>query len=416
MTLRNNAIKSAVASLAAAGIFAAAGDAQADTACSSLSGTPVVFTGSSASKPMLKQVSPLLVKLAAPVRLLYQSVGSCQGLSDITTMTKDPATAIYWDDTSGTETTCTLTDVAGVIPDVAVSDVYPTSCANITVPAGQKDFTGSAQIFNFIVPATSKENVISMEAAFVVFGWGGQTNTIDPWSDPANIFRRAPTSGTYTMLSKLIGLDISKLKGTCPDGAACKAKTGDIVSAVHNADATAPNAAIGIASSDFADANRGGMAAVKILAYQHKGAACGIYPDSSSTALDKYNVRHGYYPFWGPLHFVTAVDGAGVPTNKAVASTLSYFTRQGLTDAAAKKAMIDYEVAAFTVPQCAMSVKRTAEVAPNDTGLVAYTPDEPCGCYYESKATMAAPKACVVCVDDSPCGAGKCRYGFCETK
>jgi ABC-type phosphate transport system substrate-binding protein len=416
MTLRNNAMKGAIASLAAAGIFAAASDAHADVACNTLTGTPVVFTGSSASKPMLKQVSPQLSKLAAPVRLLYQSVGSCQGLSDITTSTKEPATAVYWDDTTGAETTCTLADVAGIVPDVGVSDVFPTSCANITVPAGQKDFTGSAQVFNFIVPPTSKENVISLEAAFVVFGWGGVTNTVAPWSDTANIFRRAPTSGTYTMLSKLIGLDISKLKGTCPDGAACKAKTGDIVSAVHNADATSPNAAIGIASSDFADANRGGAGAVKILAYQHKGAACGVYPDTSSSALDKYNVRHGYYPFWGPLHFVTAVDGTGAPANAAVKSALSYFTRQGLTDVAAKKAMIDYEVAAFTVPQCAMNVKRTSEVAPNDTGLTSYTPDEPCGCYYESKATNATPKSCTACTDDTPCGAGKCRYGFCEAK
>lgn len=438
MRLNQKATKSVAACLAAAGVFAAATSASAaNPPCSAptvggtvggtaLPGTVVVFTGSSASKPMLRRVSKLLGTLmSGPVRLVYQSVGSCQGLSDITTQTMEPTTGTYWDETTPdskdptlpSEYSCTPDNVAGIIPDVAVSDVFPTSCANITVPADQADFTGSAQVFNFIVPPSSSENVISMEAAYVVYGWGAVTNIINPWNDASVIFRRAPTSGTYTMLTKLIGLDISKLKGTCPDGMACKAKTGDIVTAVHNADATKPNAAIGIASSDFADSNRMGTpGAVKILAYQHKGAACGVYPDTDANSYDKFNVRNGYYPFWGPLHYVTKVDGMGNPTNANVTTALSYFTRKGLTDPAALQSMIDFEVAAFTVPQCAMNVKRTSEVAPTDSGLVPQSPDTPCGCYYTSKATKATPSSCTACMNDTPCGSGKCRYGFCEAK
>lgn len=380
-----------------------------------LPGTLVYFTGSTAAKPMIKQVSQLLAALNQPIRMIYQGVGSCQGLSDITTQSKEPKTGTYWDETHGNaELACDPTDVAGIIPDVGISDVFASSCANVTLPGDQKDFPGSAQIFNFVAPPNSKENVISWEAALVVYGFGGQTNTITPWSDPAFIFLRDPSkSGTYSMLSKLLGVGQSKLKGTIPAAGG----SGDVLAAVHNADATNPNAGIGVLSSDWADANRSGASAVKILGYQPKGAACGVYPDSSSSALDKRNVREGKYPFWGPIHYVTKVNGS-TPVKPEVATALSYFTRDGLTDAAAKKSMIDYEVAGFTVPQCAMGYTRNSEVAPTDSGLVSYTAPEPCGCYFEFKATGAAPAACKTCTDDTGCSGGtpKCRYGYCEAR
>ncbi len=407
---------------AALGVLAVASDASAaNPKCDAptvmgsstvLPGTIVYFTGSTASKPMVKQVSQLLAARSSPIRMIYQGVGSCQGLSDFTTGTKEPKTGTYWDETNGNaELACDPPDVAGINPDVAISDVFPASCNGVTVSATQKDFTGSAQTFNFVVPPSSKENSISMEAALVVFGFGGMTTTIAPWSDPAYIFLRDPTkSGTYAMTTKLLGISATKMKGTIPAAGG----SADILAAVHNADATNPNAGIGILSSDWADANRTGANAVKILAYQHKAAACGLYPDSKKGALDKLNVRTGGYPFWGPLHYVTTVDGGGNPASPTVAAALSYFTRNGVTDDATLKSMIDYEVAGFTVPQCAMKVKRTAEVAPADAGLVPYDPPAPCGCYYEFKATGAT--SC------SACGAGcsgatpVCRFGYCEAK
>jgi ABC-type phosphate transport system substrate-binding protein len=377
-----------------------------------LPGTPVYVAGSSAAKPMLKQISQTLATGNPAIRLIYQSLGSCAGLTDVTTGAPDATTGTYWD-ANLQELSCTTPNVNGVVVDVGISDVFPSSCVNITVPNDEKDFTGSAQIFGLVVPPSSKETAISMEAAFVVYGWGAATNIVDPWNDVNFIFRRPSSSGTYTMLSKLIGLDITKMKGTTPGAG----KSGDVLTAVHNADATQPNKAIGVLSADYFDANRSGNSAVKLLAYQHKGAACGLYPDSSQAALDKGNVRNGLYPFWGPLHFVAKVDNQGNPANANVAKVLSYFTRAGLSDPD-KKTMIDNEVAAFTVPQCAMKVKRTAEVAPTDSGLQAYDPPEPCGCYYEYKATTKT--SCKACPNgDGDCGGGatpKCRYGYCEAK
>jgi len=381
-----------------------------------LPGAPVIFAGSSAAKPMLKAISQTLATAQTPVRLIYISLGSCAGLADVTMPKKETTVGSYWD-SMGNELMCDNQldamgnpNLAGNPVDVGISDVFPASCSPpITLMPNQTDFTGSAQIFGVVVPPSSKANAISMEALAFVYGWGAMMpNVLDPWTDPNYVFRRGNTSGTYTMTSKLTGLDINKFKGIIPGNG----KSGDILTAVANANSTAPDKAIGVLSADFFDANRSGMSAVKLLAYQHKGADCGIYPDSSKDALDKLNVRLGVYRFWGPVHYVTN-SANGKPANPIVASALSYFTRDGLS-AADKKTMIDNEVKAFTVPQCAMSVKRTGEVAPSDGGLVPYTPDEPCGCYYEYKATNATK--CTTCMNDTACGAGKCRYGYCEAK
>jgi hypothetical protein len=47
--------------------------------------------------------------------------------------------------------------------------------------------------------------------------------------------------------------------------------------------------------------------------------------------------------------------------------------------------------------------------------LSLYSPAEPCGCYYESKVPGGG-SSCTACTDDTPCGGGKCRHGFCEAK
>jgi hypothetical protein len=96
----------------------------------------VYVAGSSAAKPMLKQVSATLAAIPnAPIRLVYQSLGSCAGLSDITTNTKEPATGIVWDG-GGNEVTCDAPS-GGADVDVAISDVFASSCTNVTIPAGQ---------------------------------------------------------------------------------------------------------------------------------------------------------------------------------------------------------------------------------------------------------------------------------------
>jgi len=378
-----------------------------------LGGTVIYVAGSSAAKPMLKQVSATLATQNTPIRIIYISLGSCAGLTDITTNTKEATTGTYWDETNGNAELSCDEPTGGATVDVAVSDVFATSCSNITLGANQKDFPGSVQVFSFIVPQHSKQNVISQEAAFVVYGWGGQTNVVDTWSDLTYIYKRDPSkSGTYSMLAKLLNLDPNKEKGTIPGAG----KTPDILNAVYAADAANPDKAIGVVSEDYADANRVGSSSttpVKILAYQDHGSTCGYYPDSTKNAYDKANVRSGLYPFWGPIHFITNVDNSQNPSNASVAAMLAFFTRNGLDDTNKKK-MIDNEVAAYTVPQCAMHVQHTAETSPGiSLTPAAYDPPEPCGCYYEYKATGST--SCTACPGGT-CNSGVCRYGYCEAK
>jgi hypothetical protein len=399
--------------IAASAITLTSAAAHAATCANSgLSGTVVYTGGSSAAKPMLKNVSATLA--TAGIRLVYISLGSCVGLTDITGANNaEKSSGVVWDETGtltdggvGAEITCD--DTAGVALDVAISDVFPTSCSNITLKGTQTDYHGSNQVFSFIVPTTSKHATISSEAGFVVYGWGGATNVVDTWGDVAHIFERDPTkSGSYAMLSSLIGLLPSKMKGTIPGAG----KTPDVLAAVYaDTSGTDKDKSIGVVSQDYADANRAGTTSttpVKILAYQDKGSSCAYFPDSTDKTYDKINVRTGVYPFFGPIHLITDTTPS---TN--VATVLSYFTRTGLT-AAQKKTMIDNEVAAYTVPQCAMQVTRTAEVSPA-LSITPYSSPEPCSCYFEYKAT--GKTSCTVCTDNGPCGSGQCRYGYCEAK
>lgn len=389
-------------------LFASSAHA-ANPQCSAtgLAGTPVYLAGSSAVKPVLKELSKTLAALPSPIRVIYQSVSSCTGVSDVTAAAGEKATGTYWDD-AGKEQSCDVDTVSGQVPDVGLSDVYPSTCDNVTVPADYKDFLGPIQVMSLVVPPSSKENAISAEAAKVVFGFGGEGTVVTPWSDKSFIFQRPDTSGTRRMIGKAIGLDIGKWRGTEKKG------SGDVLSAVHNADATNPNGGIGILAADFADTNRAGTpSAVKLLSFQPQGQSCGYLPDSSSTSFDKVNVRNGLYPIWGPLHLITKVS-SGVPAKADVKTVIDYFTRDGL-DAVAKKAMIDNEIAAHTVPWCAMNVKRDGEVGVSSTSK--YDAPEPCGCYFEFKANGAAPSSCKTCSDDTACGGtNKCRFGYCEAR
>lgn len=378
--------------------------------CSTLGGNQVYLAGSSAVKPVLKQLSATLKAAGSPIRLIYQSVSSCTGLSEVATQAGDKTSGSYWGD-DGTELKCDVDATSGHIPDIGLSDVYAATCDGVTVPAtGFKDFLGPVQVMTFVAPPSSKESSISAEAAKVVFGFGGTGTVVAPWSDKTVLFQRPDTSGTRRMIGKAIGLQISKWNGTEKSG------SGDVLTAVHTADASNPNGGLGILAADLADTSRVGTASgVKILAFQPTGSSCALLPDSSSTTYDKANVRTGKYPIWGGLHLLTKVDGSGVPTNTDVKTVISYFTREGL-DAATKQKMIDTEVAAHTIPWCAMSVKRDGEVG--DAQTSAYAPEEPCGCYFEAKAQGTAPSTCKACTADADCTGSnnKCRYGYCEAK
>src|SRR5258708_4147595 len=200
----------ASAGLAAAVVLGACANASAQTtpACSSFNGGNVVyFAGSTAVQPVLQTLAKNFASASPAVNIgvVYQSVGSCQGVGDLLTPTLEKASAVYLDPASGKTTPCTLTDaVNGQAPDIAVSDVFPATCTatNSTPPVGTgfKEFLGPIQVMTMVTRKESTENSISADAAYTIFGFAGQQYKVAPWTDPTQMFIRKPTSGTINMI------------------------------------------------------------------------------------------------------------------------------------------------------------------------------------------------------------------------
>ena len=433
--MKNTSKVYAVAALAGGSILAASPSARAaNPACNSYA-HPVYLAGSTAAPPMLAEIA---VSLGTSVSIIYTSVGSCVGLNDVLTATAEPAAAVYMDPTNATnQIACDPTNggtSTGNNIDVGISDVYPSTCtaySNIpTLTATQKDFPGPVQAMVMAVQKTSTESSISAEAAYVVFGWAGQTNTVAPWTDPAQMFIRKPTSGTESMIAWAIGLPPTKWLAQSPfDAGAAQHESGNpqVVTALQGA--ASANAAIGILSTEYLDLNR---ATLKALAFQamdpHTGGDqdCGYLPDSSSTAFDKLNVRQGRYAIFGPVHFVANVDGSGNPIPNAnntgsvaadIAAVVNYVNAKNLSTAQ-QQTLIQAAQKAYTVPQCAMEVTTDSEIG----ALASYQPTGACGCYYESLAQGGTTTSsyCRTCAADGDCAdAGvytHCNFGYCEAQ
>jgi hypothetical protein len=379
-------------------------------------GRRIYLTGSTAAAPFMATVGRALASGASPIYLIYQNTrGSCDGVHAMLDGAPVPlaGTATYYDPAifagdGGAIPVCNL----GAAPvDVGVSDVYQDSCVDFadihTLPPGVRDFLGPNQVMTFVVPAASSQTIISRDAAYLIYGFGATTNPVAPWTDHNLIFQRTAASGTQSMISIAIGVPAARWAGILSPRGGSGGNLRDSV-LDQNANAANAEATIGILAADVADQNRasGPTTGLKILAYQHAGQSCAYYPDASPTSLDKINVRDGHYPIWGPLHFLTTVGTDGRPTNADVATLMDF-----LTSVAPPAELLQAEIAASVVPQCAMKVTRFKEVGP----YVPYRPPNPCGCFFDTRVGAGAVADCTACGDATPCAAGKiCSYGYCE--
>ncbi len=420
--------------------LAISGPASAAGACNTLT-NPVYVSGSSAFKPVLQAVANVL---GSAVSIVYQSPGSCEGLGYITGAMPDTDTPTLFVPNAATDT-CTL-PLAGATIDIGLSDVYPATCHatfNMSIPAtlasGQADFLGPVQAMTFAVPKDSTQNIISAEAAYMVFGFAAATaaNTIAPWSDPTQIFVRYYDSGTLEMIGTAINLLGSKwVNATNKSSAQTVGGTGPMQTALLAAEnVTADQStAIGILSTS------GLKTGIKGLAFQGVGQSCSYYPDSGSTAYDKINVRQGRYEIWGPEHMVANVDGTGKPVGQnsntvavqtlinALLSTSQALPTQsdagvadggvttlGETEVGALIAAISVPTTGF-IPQCAMQVSRTAEIGAE----ASYAPPAACSCAFETATgTPLSGHTCTSCSTDADCtvaGATHCHFKYCEAE
>lgn len=369
----------------------------------------VYVAGSSAVKGFLSVVANLLLSEAKPYTIVYQSQGSCTGVSaiysedptkrvikDIPAANGKPANYAIFFNADGTSEECFL-DAAGNTVDVGVSDVYAPTCGFDAAPGGVQiaDYKGPIQPMTFVVPALSTQKSISSEAGYMIFGTGGNEGAAAPWTDPEYYFVRNASSGTQQMTARAVGVPADKWWGGDRGG------SGAVLSGLKVLlDGAIAEKAIGILSTDVADENRD---TIRVLAFQAIGQSCGYYPDSTPFLSDKQNVRDGHYPIWGPVHFFARVT-AGVPSD-AAGALVSRFAAPKLDSN-----LIETIASKHLVPKCAMHVDREEEMGP----MTVYETPSRCDCFFESIVNGATD--CQPCTQSAECPATApaCSYGFCE--
>jgi ABC-type phosphate transport system substrate-binding protein len=365
----------------------------------------VVLSGSTEAQPFLSVIAPLLAAESPPYQIAYQPSGSCTGVDQM--MDPNPAKRIVKDivgkqallfNTDGTSQACTFG--SGVSLDVAVSDVFSTTCnATFTLGSAYADYHGPIEPMVMVVPSSSDQTTISAEMTHVVFGAGNSYNNAAPWTDPTLYFVRNSSSGTQNMISHAVNINAAQWWGID------RGSTGNVVSEMEAVSPTQAEQAIGIMSTDFADAQRSRL---RILAFKATDQECAYYPDSTLFTRDKQNVRDGHYGMWGPMHFIATVTN-GEPSAAAGALVTKFtLTRPD-------QPMLDAITAIGFVPDCAMGVTRTVEMGP----LSVYSPDYQCHCYFEATVpTGAAGSDCIPCTGptDCPSATPACNNGYCEVQ
>ncbi len=381
--------------------------------CSALGAQPIVYIeNGDTQEPLVKKLGAQLIKSATPVRLVYKNRRTCDLALDMYTpnlMMTDAIPIKYIPSPAEDPTWTPLSvspscdaDAGGVTINLGIGATFLSSCTNLpaTPPPGLAIANGPVQSYGFIVPGASSQIAITAQEGYLAYGFPQATGMAPPWVDQALRYSRGPTASTALTCAAAMGLKGSQLKGTVP--------TGNTSTEVLNFVATSgnPEPTIGLMGTEVYDGARN---LVKLLAFKGFGQRYAYFPDFSATSFDKKNVRDGHYLPWAPTPYITRIDaGTGKATDANVQRVID-LVFGARTDADVNG--LDQVIAAGLVPECAMGVQRAFDGG----DLSLFAPPEPCNCYFDAKAPQSTTK-CSKCVDDSTCGAGKCRRGFCEVR
>jgi hypothetical protein len=405
---------------AAIGASSSAAHAQA---CNTLT-NPVIVAGSTAIKTLVQNIAPSLAMASGSdqltIVLASAPAGSCAGVAALaadTTPTGTCAagacatgTGTYWNTTGCTTPPCSHTcnlDPAGSHIDLALSDVFPVSCAGVDTSSLQATETVVLP-FAFLVPHASTQVAIDTREAYFAFGFGS-AGMVTPWSVENYLFHRNSGSGTQVTIGRALTIPETRFSYGFDVGG-----TGNMITTVAAAGAgmfvTPPmmqganaEATLGFAGMDAADAHRD---TITELAYRHWGQNNYYWADSQHNLFDKKNIRDGHYPLWSYEQAVVRVDGSHMPTS-ARGALLAQIVAG--THSVSTLSILDQTIAAHLVPTCAMEVSRTTDGG--DFSL--YTDPAPCECYFDAHVTSGTT-TCTACTTDSMCGAGHCRHNYCE--
>jgi hypothetical protein len=354
-------------------------------------------------------------KLVPGNTIIWQPTSSCAGAAAGgfgSTAMKNPtlssqAPATFYDQDGGA-TPCALGNGPNAIDansdptDIGESDVFSESCTPTgalpwtagTAPyASIGAYLGPVQSFVFVTPSASDQNVISAEAARLVFGLGGDNGKSTPWTKPGSMLIRSASTGTDIILSLAINIPPTAWWGTVVANA--QAMTNDIV----DTSASSAEQTIGVLSTDFAD-NPTYKTSVNTLYFQAGGQSAGFLPDRLPSTNDKQNTRDGHYAPWGFIHLYLTLNASSQPQPQAQAF-VSLFNEPN-------QALVDATILGGDVPVCAMHVTRTTEMGP----LEAYAPDFQCNCYYDKQVNGST--TCTTCTGPSECPSQACNLSYCE--
>lgn len=359
---------------------------------------PVYLTVGDTQISLMRELGARL-RDSEQITLVWRATGSCTNLDTLYGDVRMSGSfsyipAGYDPKATPTPPVCSV-PAPGVLADIANSIVFPEGCPTPR-PADVLDTLGPVQSFVFVVPSASAQTAITAEEAYFVFGFGRE-GQIAPWLDNSLLFTRPVTKGTIISMGASIGVPAGRWQGVRIE------LSQDLASRLSAA--SAPERALGILGSEVYDGYRTTLRALAFRAYKQTR---GFWPDSTQSSFDKQNVRDGHYHMWSYTHWLQRTDAQGRP-RKALAQRVVELL-VGSAVPPPRFEPLEATVKVGLVPRCAMRVERSREGG--DFSL--YQPTEPCGCYFESRATGTT--RCKPCTDSSTCGGGACRHGFCEVR
>jgi hypothetical protein len=375
--------------------------------------------------PVLRALgAKLKAQTTTPITIIYTPNGSCSNLpliynnTDFTSNAAGGGTFYIPDGYDGTSIppTCTAPTVgSGQKADLGISIVFPdkTDCPSLPAkPATVGVTQGPVQAMVFAVPGGvstnmgSTQTTITAEEGYLVAGLGPMKAMVAPWSDPTYFYGRTATKGTQISIGANIGVASAKWQ-LLADAQHQIDQSTNVLSSIAN-QATTGNAekTLGILGVEIYD---GARATVHALAFRAFKQNKSYWPDSTPTTFDKRNVRDGHYPLWSYVQYAAPQATGGGALNAGAQLIIDMLSGKLVTTAPAFEPL-DVVISNGLVPACAMKVQRSVEGGDMTPVSVA----EPCGCYFEFKATGAT--TCTACTDSSTCGTGMCRHGYCEAK
>lgn len=375
---------------------------------------PLYFPATTLLESLLAEVSPVLaddtVMGTDAMTIVHFPLSSC--ISYDTHREQAPLTGsgvYYLPD--GTQDVCDVPPAIELRSDLSAMDVGGVTClGGEEPPAELLEVASHVETLGFVVPRNSSQTAITATEAYYLLKFGGEPGfEVAPWTDPSFVLVRNPGSSTQLTIGANVGVP-----GTMWNGALTGHQgSSDVRDAViaQNGTGTAEQV-IGILNSSKWEAATDQM---RVLAFQPFNQCIGaVFPDSTSTARDKRNVRDGHYPIWTNLRYIlrTAADGsvtsangpdAGMRAARFVDLMTSLEDVEGLDVAGAV-------ISTGNIPACAMHVAREVDGGP----IAPFEHPAPCDCRFLEDNGIAS--GCGTCSDDDPCAEGVCRGGYCEAR